>query len=82
MSETSSGFALKSKTAAARDKAAETTAAAREILEAEVAARESKSARLRKLRLEMEAARAADEDAAPAVKRKAPARKPRRARSV
>ncbi|MGN6549872.1 MAG: hypothetical protein ACTHJ3_08275 [Pararhizobium sp.] len=74
MSDISSGVAVKSKASTARDKAEETTAAARAILDAEVAAREAKSARLRKLRMEKEAAEAADKEAAPA-KRKTAARK-------
>lgn len=60
MTETPNAPAVKSRTASARDKAEETNAAARAILEQEVQAREAKSARLKKLRLAAEARAAAE----------------------
>ncbi|HTV70798.1 MAG TPA: hypothetical protein VMF90_19900 [Rhizobiaceae bacterium] len=56
----------------ARDKAEQTTFVARSIMDAETAAQEKKTARLKALRLEQEARQAAEEAAAPP---KAPATK-------
>lgn len=56
-----------------QDKAARTDAAAREIIDAEAAARQSKTERLRAARLKMEAER--EPDPTPAKPRAAPKRK-------
>jgi hypothetical protein len=58
------------------DKALQTTLTARAITESEIAAREAKTARLKKLREQKEAAEAEAKPAAPATtKRRAPARR-------
>ncbi len=73
MSEASKTMFFKAGSSA-RDKAENTTVVARTINDAEVAAREAKTARLKKLRLEKEAAEreaaaASPETAAPKAKR-------------